>query len=647
MIARTLNLGIVAHVDAGKTSLTERLLADAGAIERAGSVDTGDTQTDTSSIERRRGITISSAVVAFTASDTHINILDTPGHAEFVAEVERALLVLDAAVLVVSASHGVQPRTRILMRALRRMQLPTLVFVNKIDLASVDPEAVTAEVRARLSDRTIVLTEVAADGTVRRRAAGEAAYDSELADTLSLGDDRLLADLVAGDGDPQRLRAALLRQVRAGVVHPVLHGSAVTGAGTGALVAAICELLPAACAGVPDAATAPVADVFKVGRDERGARTSYVRLRSGRLCNRDRVTVDRRRVKVTGVQAFSGAVRPESRTALAGEIAVVQTDPPLRVGDVIGGGAAGAGGPQLERPALETVVRPADPDRRVDLHAALLALADEDPLIRLRTDGADIAVSLFGDIQRQVLAERLGQEYGVAAEFAPPTVLYVEKPAGAGTGYEEMGGDHRLAATVGLSVAPAPAGAGIRYHRPTAFNGVVPRAFAQAITDTVPAVLAQGPHNWPITDCTVTMTAAGYDSVSSTAGDFRLLVPLVLAAALHESGTTAYEPLLRYELDLPAGDCSRAMSALMQRGATVEAPRIDAGACVLTGLVAAARLYALQRDVASFTSGEGVLVTRGGGLRRFRGRLPERARTGPDPFNRRVYLRDIARGARA
>src|SRR5438067_12502639 len=132
---RTLNLGIVAHVDAGKTTLTERLLYAAGVIDRVGSVDHGTTQTDTLALERQRGITIKSAVVSFRIGETTVNLIDTPGHPDFIAEVERALSVLDGVVLVVSAVEGVQPQTRILMRALQRLRIPTLIFVNKIDRA--------------------------------------------------------------------------------------------------------------------------------------------------------------------------------------------------------------------------------------------------------------------------------------------------------------------------------------------------------------------------------------------------------------------------------------------------------------------------------------------------------------------------------
>ena len=160
----TLNLGILAHVDAGKTSLTERLLYAAGAIDAVGSVDAGSTQTDTLALERQRGITIKAAVAAFAVDGVAVNLIDTPGHPDFIAEVERALGVLDGAVLVVAAVEGVQPQTRVLLRTLRRLRLPTVLFVNKIDRPGAQPERVLREIAARLTPAAVPMGAVRGAG---------------------------------------------------------------------------------------------------------------------------------------------------------------------------------------------------------------------------------------------------------------------------------------------------------------------------------------------------------------------------------------------------------------------------------------------------------------------------------------------------
>ncbi|HEY1179286.1 MAG TPA: GTP-binding protein, partial [Phytomonospora sp.] len=255
---RTLNLGILAHVDAGKTSLTERLLYAAGVIDAVGSVDDGSTQTDSMALERQRGITIKSAVVSFALGDTTVNLIDTPGHPDFIAEVERVLSVLDGAVLVVSAVEGVQPQTRVLMRTLKRLRIPTLVFVNKIDRGGADPERVVADIAAKLSPSIVAMGSTLAPGT---RTARHVAADIPEAEALADHDDEFLAAYLDGALTPERVRAELAAQTARALVHPVYTGSAVTGAGVDELIAGIRELLPPA-AGDPDA---PVSgSVFKI-----------------------------------------------------------------------------------------------------------------------------------------------------------------------------------------------------------------------------------------------------------------------------------------------------------------------------------------------------------------------------------------------
>ncbi len=231
MLERTLNLGILAHVDAGKTTLTERLLYAAGVIDELGRVDDGTTQTDTLPLEQRRGITIKSAVVSFAIDDVRVNLIDTPGHPDFIAEVERVLSVLDGAVLVISAVEGVQSQTPLLMRALQRLGVPTLIFVNKLDRVGADPDRVLEEISARLTPAIVPMG--------RRPQA-------RLAEVLADLDESLLAEYVEGDGLPyRRLREELAAQTGRALVHPVFVGSAKTGEGVDDLMSGIAELLPA------------------------------------------------------------------------------------------------------------------------------------------------------------------------------------------------------------------------------------------------------------------------------------------------------------------------------------------------------------------------------------------------------------------
>ncbi|HET7180891.1 MAG TPA: GTP-binding protein, partial [Candidatus Limnocylindrales bacterium] len=231
---RTLNLGILAHVDAGKTTLTERLLYTAGAISKIGSVDAGTTQTDSLALERERGITIKSAVASFAIGDLTVNILDTPGHPDFIAEVERVLRVLDGAILVISAVEGVQPQTPLLYRALARLGVPTLFFLNKLDRRGADPERTLAQIADRLTPAVVPVRRAVDPGTPgveilaldERDEAGAAVA----VERLTEHDESLLTTYVEQGSVPwPRLRRAIATQSKAAQVHPVFMGSAIGG----------------------------------------------------------------------------------------------------------------------------------------------------------------------------------------------------------------------------------------------------------------------------------------------------------------------------------------------------------------------------------------------------------------------------------
>src|SRR4051794_26803401 len=266
---RTLNLGILAHVDAGKTTLTERLLYTAGAIDRLGTVDTGTTQTDSLELERERGITIRAAVASFAIGDLAVNLVDTPGHPDFIAEVERVLGVLDAAVLVVSAVEGVQPQTPLLFRALQRLRVPTLIFVNKIDRAGAAPQRVLETMARRLSPAILPMERVNEAGspkaTVERLPIEMEPNRTALIEALAEHDEATLKAFVANDGalSAARLSAQLATQTRRAVLHPVFFGSAWLGTGIDEVLSGMAELFGGAPgSGRPDS----LADERRSGR---------------------------------------------------------------------------------------------------------------------------------------------------------------------------------------------------------------------------------------------------------------------------------------------------------------------------------------------------------------------------------------------
>ena len=632
---RYLNLGILAHVDAGKTSLTERLLHAAGVIDEIGSVDRGTTRTDSLELERRRGITIKAAVTAFPLGTTSVNLVDTPGHPDFIAEVERTLGVLDGVVLVVSAVEGVQAQTRVLMRAIRRLGLPTVLFVNKADRSGADPARVLAEVSAKLTPAAFPLGKIVDAGT------RDARFVSDVPEMRRLG-----------------LWSQLAADSRRGAVHPVYFGSAITGAGVPELMAGIEQLLPRS-AGDGGSAKAAVGRVFKVERGLAGERIAYVRMFAGALKTRDRLPSGR----VTGISVLSaadGAPVPAEAVS-AGQIGVVRGLTRVRIGDRLGvSGAMEEEAPTyFAPPTLETVVEPRDQADRGPMFAALTQLSEQDPLIGLRYDKAraETSLSLYGEVQKEVIQTTLAEEYGVAVDFRETTPICVERVLGVGEGLDVIKvGDNPFLATVGLRIAPAPVGSGVSFGLEIELGSLIP-AFLTAIEETVHSALGSGLHGWQVPDAVVTLTRSGYwarqshshgtfdKSMSSTAGDFRALTPLVLMEALAKAGTEVCEPMHRFRLEAPSALLRTVLPTLATFRAVPGSTTVAGETAVLEGTVPAARVHTLGQRIPGLTGGEGVLES---AFDHFApvsgGEVPERARWDANPLDRKEYLMRVQRG---
>jgi ribosomal protection tetracycline resistance protein len=680
----------LAHVDAGKTTLTERLLYAAGVIHEIGTVEAGTTQTDSMELERQRGITIRSAVVSFVIDDVAVNLIDTPGHPDFIAEVERVLSVLDGAILVLSAVEGVQPQTRVLMRALQRLRVPTLLFINKIDRRGADRDRVLAAVSRRISAEIVPMGATIGLGARAARFVPSGPQDRDfravLTEVLAGGNDALLAAYVTDETRVtyRRLRAELAAQTRRARVHPVYFGSAVTGAGVAALMSALVELLPTA-GGDPGG---PVSGrVFKIERGRAGEKMAYVRLFSGTARTRDKLRFGSGDPeKITAIRVFDTGSWVRGGAVHAGEIGQVWGLSRVQVGDIIadavGEPVQGVGGPAVNGvvgpavgaglqapesyrfppPTLQTVVAPRHPETRAALRVALAQLAEQDPLINVRQDDTrqEISLSLYGEVQKEVIQATLAADFGVEVTFRESTTLCVERPVGAGEAIEILNADSNpFHAGVGLRVEPAPVDSGVQFRL-----GVDARTvpiyvfknvdnFAEAMGQYVRRALREGLYGWPVTDCIVTMIDCNYSVADgppsqrgpqSTAADYRKLTPLALMLALHRAGTIVCEPMLRAELEIPAAATGPVLTVLASLGAVVRGQTRQDDLSIVDLDLPVARASRLRRQLPGLTSGEGVLDTSFGGYHPVAGDPPTQRRTMANPLHRDEYLTSLGRG---
>ena len=644
---RTLNLGILAHVDAGKTSLTERLLFAAGVIAKVGSVDGGNTQTDTLALERQRGITIKAAVVSFPIGDVTVNLIDTPGHPDFIAEVERTLGVLDGAILVVSAVEGVQAQTRVLMRALQRLGIPTLIFNNKIDRSGANCDAVVEAIRTRLTPAIVPMGRAIETGS---KAAGfepfvaSADVQATLLDVVAERDDALLADYLARPETitTDRLRTALRAQSRAGMLHPVFFGSAIAGAGIEALLAAIPELLPAE---LGDDAGPVSGVVFKIDRGWAGDKLAYVRLFSGMIHVRERVVFRGGEAVITAIQVFDrGKVHVDEHVG-AGRIARLSGLGDARIGDIVGVALPRLAAHHFAPPTLEALVVASRASDRPALWQALTQLAEQDPLINLRKSDEEqqIFVSLYGEVQKEVIQQTLLGDFGLAIAFQESTIICVERPAGTGEAAEYLfKAPNPYVATVGLRIDAMPPGSGTTFALEVD-PGEMPAAFYRAVEEAVHETLRQGIRGWQVVDCHVAMTEVKHHAPMSTAADFRQLTPLVLAEALRQAGTLVCEPIQRFQLELPLDALGPVLQVLGRAGAMTEATEIEGRTARLEGEIRAACVLQVQQQLPGLSGGEGMLECSFDHYRPVAGDIPVRTRSGPNPFIRREYLHRVQR----
>jgi ribosomal protection tetracycline resistance protein len=655
-------LGILAHVDAGKTSLTERLLFAAGVIDEIGSVDDGSTQTDSLALERQRGITIKSAVVSFVIADVTVNLIDTPGHPDFIAEVERVLSVLDGAVLVISAVEGVQAQTRVLMRTLQRLRIPTLIFVNKIDRAGAQYERVLRSIAGKLTPAIIPMGSARDLGTRNPSftpyGAGDGAFAARLADVLADHDDAFVAAYVDDETTVSycRLRGGLGTLARRGLVHPVFFGSAITGAGTDSLAAGITEFLPAAGGDADD----PVSGtVFKVERGPAGEKIAYVRMFSGVVKVRDRLPFGQDgEGKVTAISVFDRGSDFLRASVAAGQIGKLWGLDDIQTGDTLGVARTNSTHHYFAPPTLETVVVPSRPADKGALHVALTQLAEQDPLINVRQDDIrqEISVSLYGEVQKEVIEATLAADFGLDVSFRETTTICIERPIGTGAAVERLHkAPNPFLATVGLRIEPAAVGSGVEFQIEPELPGSMPIAFFRAVEDTVRETLRQGIYGWEVTDCMVTMTHSGYlgkhsighqrfnKSLSSTGEDYRKLTPLVLMSALRQAGTVVCEPIHRFRLDAPADTLGPLLPALTRLHAVPRTPVAQDASSTLEGDIPAAWVHQLEQQLPALTSGEGVLESAFDRYQPVRGTTPTRPRTDHNPLDRKQYLMHVAR----
>ena len=591
---KKITVGITAHVDSGKTTLSEAVLFRTGAVRKAGRVDDGSSALDTDTIERSRGITIFSHQAEFTSGDTHVYLLDTPGHADFAAETERTMRVLDYAVLVISATDGVQSHTSTLWKLLRKYSIPVFIFVNKMDLTGADREAVLDNIKKHLSPNCTDFTDISA-------ISEEAALCS---DELM---EKYLSDGEISDGE---IADCIARRQ----IFPCCFGSALKMKGVDEFIDVLCRFTKER-----DYQEMFGAKVYKITYDQKGSRLTHLKILGGTLRMRDELKyTDASGEEVTGkissIRFYTGDRFRSAETAGAGDVAAVTglagTYPGQGIGSIRNSGRA------VLEPVLTYQVGLPPEVNAFDVLKDMRRLEDEDPQLHIiwNEQLREIHLQLMGAIQLEVLTERIKTRFGYEVSFGTGAVAYKETIAAPVEGvghYEPL----RHYAEVHLILEPLERGSGLVFDTSVREDDLDKNWQRLILTH-----LAEKQHigvltGSPLTDMKITLAAGKAHLKHTEGGDFRQATYRAVRQGLMNAESVLLEPFYDYELEIPQEHTGRAIADLQHMSAEFNAPESIGEMPVITGSCPVSEMCSYQSEVIAYTRGKGKLICTAGGFR--------------------------------
>ncbi len=606
-MAQLRNIGVFAHVDAGKTTLSEQLLAHAGAIRRVGSVDAGTAHTDSLPVEQRRGISVKAKCVRLTWKGVDINLIDTPGHVDFSAEVERSLWALDAAVLVVCGVEGVQPQTETLFEALKEQGIPVVLFINKLDREGADVSRVMAQIHRLLSPYAALMEDA-----------------DSLTDVVCALDDALLERYMEEGELPLTELTARMQEISLrGEAYPVLTGSALRDQGIEALLDAMVAFLP----GPGKSEKQLCGVVFASGQDRLLGRGVWVRLYGGAIANREAVTLpagrdpltgDIRLVerKITQIRSVDGS---DAGTLRAGEIGIVYGLGDVGIGHVLGEESVLPRRVEPGKLRTPLITVQAIPDKAENMQALRVAcevLAGEDPLLHVRysRETGELNLQVMGTIQLEILTEELRERFELAVTFSKPAVIYKETIAKAAYGFAAYVAPKPCWAIMKFLIEPGERGSGVTFESKVHVRDILLR-YQHQVEQALPLALNQGRLGWQVTDVKITLVEGNHHQFHTHPLDFIVATPWAIQDGLVQGGSTLLEPILHVKFLLPPECVGRVMSDVATMRGEVTSSLSEGERVAMTALLPVATSMDYASTLASLTSGRGSMSVRLDGYR--------------------------------
>ena len=585
-LKKHLVIGILAHVDAGKTTLSESILFETGKIRSQGRVDNGDAYLDTDRMEKERGITIFSKMATFELKDIAVSLLDTPGHIDFSAEMEKTLGVLDYAILVVNGADGVQGHTETLWKLLKRYGVPVFIFVNKMDQPGTDKEALLKDLEKHFGNAAVDFSD-----------AGVYSMSKTLKENIAMCDDRIMEKyLEKGELDPKDVRNMIWDRK----LFPVYFGSALKNFGVKEFLDGIYTFTE-----IPLYPDSFGAKVFKIGRDDSGKRLTYMKITGGELKVRTEIVPEE---KVSEIRIYSGAKYVNTDTAEAGTVCAVLGVGSLKTGDSLG--CEPKGKEMSLKPVLDYQVVSKDADPLL-LYRQLITISDEFPELHISWDDAlkEIHVHLMGEVQIEILKRVVKERFDIELELGESRILYLETIAEPvlGVGHFEP---LRHYAEVHLLMEPLPRGSGLKFAADCSTDELAINWQRLVLThlrekEHVGVLTGSG-----ITDIRFTLVAGRAHNKHTEGGDFREATYRAVRQGLRKAVNVLLEPYYAFTLEIPKDTVGRAMTDLSNMDAKFDPPEIKDDTSVITGTAAVKAMRDYHKDVMVYSKGRGHLFLR-------------------------------------
>jgi ribosomal protection tetracycline resistance protein len=607
------NIALFAHVDAGKTSLTESFLYLSGKIRQKGQVDKGNTQTDTLQVEKQRGISVKSGVVNFEWQQTQINLIDTPGHVDFSSETERSIMAIDAAIVLLSAVEALQAQAENMIHLLRKHKKPFLVFINKIDRTGADIEAVINELESDLQIKTLLMQNalIADENAMSIKSLwneNQFANQTEIIEKIVAQDDYLFEKYLEGKAlSFDEIDLILKQNILSQELIPVFLGSAKYAKGIEQLLDAIVEYLPA-----PTVNTTLSAIVFKTKHIKGEGKWSALRIFGGSIKARDTIynASSGQEEKVKLIRNTDLQNQQILRAADAGEIVWVQGLQNAKPGDVLGNITSEKSVVQSEKPLLSVQITPDNPAEINALVEAMYLLNNEDPSLHFKyhKEEQELHIHIRGTIQQEIIQAELQERFNLTVHFTPPTVIYKETPSQSAEGYVRYWMPKPCWAIMRFKIEPGARGSGVQFSSIVSVNDIK-KQYQNDVRKTIPTALQQGILGWQVDDIKITLIEGEDHEVHTKSNDFAIATPMGIMDGLQKAGMTLLEPILNYKIKIPEAFLGAVASELTQMRASISGPEIVQGTAKIWGTVPLATSLQFAVKLSALTSGKAKLNT--------------------------------------